>query len=352
MRNFIKFSHIRQIMLWTQWFSRWELRAIFAVEALWYGDYRLRWLLWPIALMMQAMSRLRRYYLQKIQPSLTVPIIVVGNISVGGVGKTPLVIALAERLVLQGLRVGIVSRGYGAALRVFPHEVMPTDTARQVGDEPKLIAMKTQCPVVIAPQRLQAVRYLIATHACQVIISDDGLQHYAMPRQIEIVVVDGKRAFGNGLCLPAGPLRESLKRLQQVDFIVINGTMSAQDLRAVTNKPIYHMDMVTHLPVSLQTHTPVAWSTLDTPLSVVAAIGHPERFFALFDRLSMAHQTYRFPDHHVYAAEELTALKPPIVMTEKDAVKCGDFGIKSMYYVPVEAKLSEEFWTKLYSYIL
>jgi tetraacyldisaccharide 4'-kinase len=352
MHNFIKFKLIRQIMLRTQWFSGWKLRAIVALEALWYGDHPLRWLLWPVAEMMQAVSALRRAYLQKKQPSLKVPIIVVGNISVGGVGKTPLVIALAQRLVSKGLRVGIVSRGYGAMLRTFPHEVISTDTARQVGDEPKLMAIKTQCPVVIAPRRLEAVDYLLAKHACQVIISDDGLQHYAMPRQIEIVVVDGKRGFGNGLCLPAGPLRESLKRLQQVDFIVINGTMSAQDVRAVTNKPMYHMDMVTHLPVSLQTHTPVAWSTLDTPVSVVAAIGHPERFFALFDRLSIAYQAYRFPDHHVYAAEELAALKAPIVMTEKDAVKCGDFSIKSMYYVPVEAKLSEDFWTKLCAHIL
>ena len=338
-------------MIRLPWFKSFRSLAISALESLWYKAHPLAYVLWPLALIMQGISGLRRHYLQKKQRVIDLPIIVVGNLSVGGVGKTPLVIAIAKHLTAKGLRVGIISRGYGASLKDFPHEIREEDSAQQVGDEPKLIAIKTLCPVVIAPNRLMAVRMLMSKHRCQVIISDDGLQHYALPRRVEIAVVDGLRGLGNGFCLPAGPLREPPKRLNTVDFIVINGSMSLQRLKSLGHHPLYGMKMLSQMPLSLSEQKPVSWASLDKPLSVVAAIGHPERFFAMFDRLGMDYKAYRFPDHYQYRAEDLMALSGSIVMTEKDAVKCVNFVRKSMYYVPVEAELSDEFWTKLYAKI-
>lgn len=194
------------------------------LEQLWYGHHHpLQWILRPLSWVYSAIVSARRYFLQRFsQISCPVPVIVVGNITVGGVGKTPLVIELAKRIQQKGLRVGIVSRGYGAAIKQFPYEVQANDSALKVGDEPLLLAQKTKCPVVIAPKRTQAVRYLLEKHQSQIIISDDGLQHYRMGRAIEIAVIDGTRGLGNGFCLPAGPLRESAMRLEQVDFIVVN----------------------------------------------------------------------------------------------------------------------------------
>ncbi len=323
------------------WFNTW-------VEKLWYGQNRFRFLLWPLSLLFQWLSQIRRKWLESRRPSVAVPIIVVGNVTVGGVGKTPLVIALAQHLSGKGLRVGIVSRGYGAKIRHFPHEVKAEDTAQQVGDEPKLMALKTDCPVVIAPKRMQAVNYLLTQHQAQIIISDDGLQHYAMPRTIEIVVMDGMRGFGSGLCLPAGPLRESPKRLQEVDFIVVNGEQTEHTLYP-HHVGVYQMDLTPELPRSLFTGKSVAWTALNTPCSAVAGIGHPERFFALLTQLGVVFQPHAFPDHHRFLSKELEQLPKPLVMTEKDAVKCCAFVTESMYCLPVEAKLSDEFWTKIWS---
>ncbi|MCR9192333.1 MAG: tetraacyldisaccharide 4'-kinase [Gammaproteobacteria bacterium] len=325
------------------WFESW-------VNALWYGQSRVRLLLWPLSIVFQGIGMLRRKWLEWRRKPLNIPVIVVGNLTVGGVGKTPLVIALAQQLSAKGLRVGIVSRGYGANVRHFPHEVSTDDDAKGVGDEPKLIALKTRCPVVIAPKRLQAVHYLLKHHHVQIIISDDGLQHYAMPRAIEIAVVDGMRGFGSGRCLPAGPLRESPRRLEEVDFIVVNGAQ-----RAHTHYPrqvdIHRMDLQPGLPQSLETGASAAWSTLAEPFSAVAGIGHPERFFELLRQLGVAFEPHDFPDHHVFVSKELERLKKPVLMTEKDAVKCRVFATESMYCLPVEAKLSDEFWTELWSRI-
>lgn len=193
------------------------------MDQVWYGNHPLQWVLSPFSWGYRLIVAARRWYLENFsQIKCPVPVIVVGNITVGGVGKTPLVVELAKRLQDKGLNAGIVSRGYGAKIKEFPYEVKPHDNANQVGDEPLLLAQKTQCPVVIAPDRPEAVRYLLEKHHCQIIISDDGLQHYRMGRAIEIAVIDGTRGLGNEFCLPAGPLREPAKRLQEVDFIVVN----------------------------------------------------------------------------------------------------------------------------------
>ena len=325
-----------------------NMRLRNTIEALWYAKERrlAHYLLWPFSWLFQMFSRLRRFYLQRHCKALPVPIIVVGNLTVGGVGKTPLVIALAKFLTDKGLRVGIVSRGYGARIQAFPHQVSDQDEAWQVGDEPKLLALRTGCPVVIAPKRLQAVQYLLAHTQPQVIISDDGLQHYAMARSLEIVVVDALRGMGVGLCLPAGPLREPVQRLQQAHFVVVNGEHTVHT-HALKHTNVYPMSMHAHLLKSFS-GAEIPWADLAMPCSAVAGIGHPERFFALLSQLGVVFQPHKYMDHHRFLPQDLEGLQKPVIMTEKDAVKCCKFATDAMYYLPVEARLSDEFWKKIW----
>lgn len=312
------------------------------LEKLWYGSHPLQWVLRPFSWIWGLVSVIRRRYLQQFrQNHFPVPIIVVGNISVGGVGKTPLVIELAKRLQAKGIKTGIVSRGYGAAITQFPYEIKRDDEAQQVGDEPLLLAQKAQCPVVIDPCRSQAVRYLLDKHQCQIIISDDGLQHYRMGRAIEIAVIDGTRGLGNGLHLPAGPLRESASRLNEVDFIVVNEG-SYPNAFAMQLKPgaIHH----------LATHKPVSLELFDTPVAAIAAIGNPQRFFNTLNQLGLKFIAYSYPDHYQFTADDLNYTEKRIIMTEKDAVKCRSLIQDSMYYLPVDAVLNDAFWNALWSH--
>lgn len=312
------------------------------LDKLWYGKHPLRWVLWPFSLVYRLITDFRRIYLSGFrQQHFPIPVIVVGNLTIGGVGKTPLVIALAKQFQDKGLRVGIVSRGYGASCSVFPHEVSLEDLASEVGDEPLLIAQKSGCPVVIAPKRVQAVQYLLAKHHSQIIISDDGLQHYAMGRSIEIVVIDGLRRLGNGLCLPAGPLRESARRLDQSDLIVVNEGESTG---------FYSMEMQPGNLIHLATGREVSLSALPTPVAAVAAIGHPQRFFTSLQNLGIAIIKYPFPDHYHFRSSDLLFNEKTVIMTEKDAVKCRAFAKDSWYFLPVEAKLSDAFWQALWTH--
>ena len=320
-----------------QWFS---VHAY--LDKLWYKNAFERWFFLPFSWVYHAIIVLRRCYLKKNrQQHFSVPIIVVGNITVGGVGKTPLVIALAEQLQARGLRVGIVSRGYGALATHFPHEVCETDCASYVGDEPHILAKRARCPVVIAPERVQAVRYLLDKYQSQVIISDDGLQHYKMGRAIEIAVIDGTRGLGNGLCLPAGPLREGASRLRQVDFVIVNGS---------TKPGTYRMDLQPGQLTQLTTGDEMALSQLQTPVAAVAGIGNPSRFFTMLRTLGVAFNSYPFADHYQFQQSDLLLPEKMIVMTEKDAVKCHKFATDSMYFLPVDAKVGDEFWDALWAH--
>ena len=309
------------------------------IDKLWYRHHPLRWLLLPCALVYQAITIMRRHYLQRYrQKHVSVPVSIVGNLTVGGVGKTPLVIALACQFKAQGLRVGIVSRGFGAQVCMFPHEVKFDENASLVGDEPLLLAKKTGCPVVVAPKRNDAVQYLIETHQSQIIISDDGLQHYAMGRAIEIVVIDGTRGLGNGLCLPAGPLREGPSRLSQADFIVVNGGDWPN---------AYRMDLEPGHLTQLSTGDSMQLSDLTIPFAAVAGIGNPERFFSQLKAMGLVFKAYSFADHHVFQPKDLSVSEKMVVMTEKDAVKCESFATEAMYFLPVEAHLPDKFWDAL-----
>ena len=306
------------------------------LNQLWYGKHVLAWLLYPVALIYRLVVWIRRWFLQTFcQTVFDVPVIVVGNLTVGGVGKTPLVIALAKHLKARGFRVGIVSRGYGARIQQFPYHIQLDDNANAVGDEPLLLAQKTQVPVVIAPKRVEAVSYLLKHHAIDVVISDDGLQHYAMGRAIEIVVIDGKRGLGNTLCLPAGPLREPKHRMKKADFIVVNGGDWPNT---------YRMDFIPG---------PIYPNALPKGVSVaaIAGIGHPERFFDTLTNLGITYTPYRFSDHHQFVPSDLDVQEKVVLMTEKDAIKCHLFSNKPIYVLPVLADITDDFWEKIDAHV-
>ncbi|KTD51225.1 tetraacyldisaccharide 4'-kinase [Legionella quateirensis] len=317
----------------------------FFIEKLWYGNHPLRWPLLPLSWCYRLITMIRRKYLEsfcQIKPS--VPIIVVGNLSVGGVGKTPLVIALARRMRQKGINVGIVSRGYGSKIKHVPYEVQLDDSAEQVGDEPLMIAHKTNCPVVIAPNRMDAVQYLLDKCKVQLIISDDGLQHYRMGRAIEIAVIDGVRGLGNGLLLPAGPLRESAARLSEVDFIIVNDGIWDN---------AYTMQLTPGKIIKLATGEEIDYEVFKKrDVAAVAAIGNPQRFYSTLTHLGIEFKTYSYPDHYRFESHDFNHPESLIIMTEKDAVKCRFFISDKMYYLPVEATLNEAFWDALWTHKL
>jgi tetraacyldisaccharide 4'-kinase len=262
-------------------------------------------------------------------------VIVVGNINVGGTGKTPLVIWLASHLARHGYRPGIVSRGYGGSAEA-PVAVATDSVAAVVGDEPLLLARRTACPVWIGRDRPLAAQALLAAHSeCDVLICDDGLQHYALARDVEIAVVDGRRRFGNGRLLPAGPLRELPLRLNKVDAIVIHGG-DAQPGE-------YALELVGTTFRNLRNGAMTASNTdlAGLKLHAVAGIGDPQRFFEALRRQGLQVVEHPFPDHHLYQPADLQFEgAQAVLMTEKDAVKCIAFSQPHWWYLEVEARVN------------
>lgn len=309
---------------------------------LWYTKKNfLIYLLVPLAIFYKAIIFLRRLLYQSGFKKISyfpVPVIIVGNITVGGTGKTPLVIWLAEQLKAAGYKPGIVSRGYGGKSKHYPCFVAQDSAATQVGDEPLLIHRKTLCPVVVDPNRVRAVQMLLNKTDCNVVISDDGLQHYALGRAVEIAVIDGERRFGNGFCLPAGPLREPVSRLKTVNFIVTNGlakngeyTMQLipKDFRQIINPSNTHF-------------------INQTNIHAIAGIGNPQRFFNTLRNMGLNIIEHPFPDHHNFQPQELDFGPDAIVvMTAKDAIKCEKFANSGYWYLDVEAEISDNLLRKL-----
>jgi tetraacyldisaccharide 4'-kinase len=314
------------------------------IDALWYQNSPLGALLAPLGWLYCAGVQARRagYHAGILRAGrVGAPVIVVGNISVGGTGKTPLVIWMARFLASRGLRPGIVSRGYRGRANKWPQQVRADSDPVMVGDEPVLLARTTACPVVADPDRLRAARSLLAHARCDVIISDDGLQHLALGRDVEVAVIDGLRRHGNGRCLPAGPLREPVSRLDSVDLVVANGgglggeyamRLQSQDARNLTDEAI---------------RRPLA-SFASRPVHAVCGIGFPERFFDSLERAGLAPIHHPFPDHHGFSAADIAfGDEFPVLMTEKDAVKCRRFASARHWYVPVRAELTEAFAERL-----
>lgn len=287
-------------------------------------------LLAPLGWLMLVVVTVRRrlYELGALKAqSMPVPVIVVGNIFIGGTGKTPLVAWLCDQLQRRGHQPGIVLRGYGGRSPNWPHAVFPESDPELFGDEAVLLAQQTRAPVAVGPVRTEAAELLLAA-GCDVVISDDGLQHYALARDIEIAVVDAVRGLGNGRCLPAGPLREPPTRLQTVDLVIANGkgcslTPYRFDLQAQPLLPLTQSD----LP-----------PPTGGPVHAIAGIGNPERFFDELRRLGFQPIEHAFPDHHRFQPDELNFDDElPILMTSKDAVKIAAFANEHCWVLPVQA---------------
>lgn len=316
----------------------------------WYRGHPLFWLLLPLTAIFAALAGLRRtgYRLGWLSAwKAPVPVIVVGNISVGGTGKTPLTLALVEHLRNQGWRPGIVSRGYGGQGANYPQLVRADSDAAQVGDEPLLLARRAAVPVVIDPLRVRGVQHLLASSDCNIVLCDDGLQHYALSRTVEIAVIDGQRGLGSGWRLPAGPLREPVSRLQSVDLVVVNGAWRAPGTMPAS-AAIMTLAAADWQPLRADAGSTSAAAPTSGVIHAVAGIGHPPRFFAMLAEQGFQPVPHAFPDHHAYTADDLRFSPPaPVVMTEKDAVKCAGIAPADSWYVPVQAILPDSFWQAL-----
>lgn len=314
----------------------------------WYGG---RWwapLLTPFAWLFRGLVFLRRHYLQRVyRRRPPVPIVVVGNIILGGTGKTPLLIALAQRLKAEGFTPGVISRGYGGSAASYPLAVGPQSSSAEAGDEALLIARETRCPVVVGADRRAALDRLLVDHHCDVVLSDDGLQHYQLARDIEIAVIDAERGLGNGRCLPAGPLREPPSRLRSVDWVVVNGGR----LPKLGVEQIAMHLLPTYLyPLAGGEKLDVAQLRCWPPVRAVAGIGNPQRFFTSLERLGLEVEAYGFADHHRYRIGDLCfGDDKPLLMTAKDAVKCLELQPlgRHWWYLAVAAQLPDSFYRQL-----
>jgi tetraacyldisaccharide 4'-kinase len=309
----------------------------------------------PFAALMYVVVALRRLaYRAHILPAwrARVPVIVVGNITAGGTGKTPLALAILEFLERSGFTPGVVSRGYGrvppglndprGVVRVYPDVATP----EHFGDEPVLIARRSRVPVYISPDRPAAARALLDAHPeVDVLVSDDGLQHYALARDVEIAVVDGERRFGNGLMLPSGPLREPVSRLAAVDAVVVNG---ASDVPVAAPRR-FAMRLGNERFVALAGNREAspqefAFAARGRLVAALAGIAYPDRFFDHLARLGIEARQLRFDDHHMFQPSELRLPGADVVvMTEKDAVKCAAYADSRMWFLRVDAILAPEF---------
>lgn len=310
------------------------------IARIWSGESPLWLLLLPLSWLYGLVSGLVRLSYRlglKKRWRAPVPVVVVGNLTAGGNGKTPVVIWLVEQLQKQGIRVGVVSRGYGGKAESYPLLLNAQTPTAQAGDEPVLIFQRTGAPVAVSPDRAGAVKALLAAHPLQLIITDDGLQHYRLARDKEIVVVDGVRRFGNGWWLPAGPMRERASRLKSVDAVITNGGTAHDG----------------EIPMRLQPGLAVNLSTGERrPLTelrnavAMAGIGHPPRFFATLENGGLHPvKTVALADHQALKEADVQALTVPgqtLIMTEKDAVKCRAFAQDNWWYLPVDAELSGE----------
>ena len=297
----------------------------------------------PLSWLFGAIARARRaFYREGIFSSVKIaaPVIIVGNISVGGTGKTPLVIWIAQFLLQQGVRVALITRGYGGSAQDWPREVSDGSDAGEVGDEAVLLSSRTGAMVVAGPDRVASARHAIENGA-QVIVSDDGLQHYRLCRDLEIAVVDGERRFGNGWLLPAGPLREPESRLQEVDLVAVTkrgcGTGARVGAREIS---VHHVIdeaicIVTGERRALQ-------SFIGSPAHAVAGIGNPEGFFALLRSRGLTIDTRALPDHASITASDVAFGDDAVVlMTEKDAVKCARFATSRHWAVRLEVRFDD-----------
>lgn len=322
------------------------------IEQVWFKKHRAKYWLVPLLLPLSALfyllSLLRRLAFKLgVLKSFNVdaPVIVVGNIGVGGNGKTPVVVHLVELMKTLGFKPGVISRGYGGKADTYPYLLDDSSTSIQAGDEPILIYQRCHVPVVVGADRVANAKWLI-TQGCNIVISDDGLQHYRLQRDIELIIVDAKRLFGNGLLLPAGPLREGKWRLQQADLVIFNGAHVTSNnnknieslFMTLTGNELIHIKSGEKL---LLTEFIKTWHSVNA----IAGIGDPQRFFDTLKTLGFnIIKQQGFIDHKNFTLDDLNQFKTdlPLLMTEKDAVKCQSFAQDNWWYLPVRAQFSEQ----------
>ncbi len=311
----------------------------------WYGEMYLSTWIMPLSMIYLDVIRLRRFLYRKgffKSTRLPVPVIIVGNITVGGTGKTPLVIWLADYLQKAGFKPGIISRGYRGQSDKKPLLVHPETDPALAGDEPVVIARHTTAPVMVGEQRVEVALNLLKQNHCDVIISDDGLQHYALQRDIEIAVIDGLRRFGNGYCLPAGPLREPVERLNEVDLVIVNGE--------AREKNEFSMSFDADVAINLKSGQKRALKEFcGKPCHALAGIGNPDRFYRMLAGKGIEFQRHSFPDHYKFTPESIHFNDTgTVLMTEKDAVKCTSFAKDNFWYVPIRARPQTHFIQQLH----
>lgn len=309
----------------------------------WYGQ-RPIWFFIPLAGVFAALTAVRRWcYRHGILPvvELPVPVIVVGNITIGGTGKTPLVIWLTQTLQKQGYRPGIITRGYGGQSKHWPLAVTPQTDPMLAGDEAVLLAQRTQVPVMTGPDRAQAAQNLLKESPVNVIISDDGLQHYRLACTLSVILLDGRRYLGNGWRLPAGPLRESTARLKEADFVIckMDSTMNAA---LPAGALALRLSLEHAVNISDGSSRPLA-EFAGRQVHAVAGIGHPQQFFEALGKYGLRVDGRALPDHAELSEADLTfGDDTPVLMTEKDAVKCRSLHLPRHWYVPANVEFAEE----------
>lgn len=342
----------------------WREKLSNTVLQSWETPSVLSYLLWPLSLVYRFVFALRRraYKLNLLKSyRAPVPVIVVGNITVGGTGKTPMVVYLIEQLRAHGYKPGVISRGYSGKAQSYPLFVNANTSVHESGDEPALIVGRTSVPLCVGANRRLAIELLLKQADVDIVISDDGLQHLALQRDIELCLVDQTRKQSNHFLLPAGPYREILSRLQSVDFVIrhqaINDSLNHAADRTTDKIQTdnFVMTLVPQKPMALLTlaHNQDS-SGVETELDAtngvhaVAGIGHPQRFFNSCEALGLLIDQHAFDDHHQFSLSDISfADNKPVLMTEKDAVKCAKFATDKHWYLPVNAKLSEQFIPKL-----
>ena len=326
-------------------------------------DRNSRWLvlLMPFAWLFSGLAALRRRYLQNNYQGhpYSAPVIVVGNISVGGSGKTPLIIALVKALKQRGYSPGVVSRGYSGNASQYPLSISSDTAVTASGDEPLLIATLADCPVVVDSNRPAAVDYLLNNFQCDLVLSDDGLQHYGLHRDIELIVVDGQRGLGNGRRLPAGPLREGPQRLTQGDLLVVNGSLGeevslpANSVQQMNIRPTLLRHLQSGRQESIENWLSSEAGTAQQ-VHAVAAIGNPQRFANTLSALGLSVILHSFDDHQTLGLEDLSfADNLPVIVTAKDAVKLSGLALEeqgagsNIWVLDIEAEFSSALIDKL-----
>jgi len=312
-----------------------------SLDHYWYDNNIVAWFLWPLSLLFRVLVWVRfKAYQSGLFQSFKAakPVVVIGNISVGGTGKTPLIIELSKLLASLGYKVGIISRGYGGT-GPWPHQLNNASKAEQSGDEPVQLYQRTGLPIVVGPDRVDDAALLCEQNEIDIILADDGLQHYRLQRELELVVVDQQRQFGNGFCLPAGPLREPLSRLdvqhgKKQSWCIYNG---GQQKYSFSIKPGMVINLQSGEEKSLK-------SFANMRVHAVAGIGNPQRFFTMLEQHGINVTEHAFPDHYQYQSSDVDFDDDlPVLMTEKDSVKCTPSDNAKLWYVAIDIVLSDDF---------